>query len=300
MDPIYSVSSFPTTPYPGVKYFNVNTLTLGIYNEGDWEYFNPYTLALPADSFSQLPSGDAAVDVSYPGSGVYGTSVIDPSFYLSGIETGYINNSTDPYTIFSGQDNLIIRADNSLFLSKKGIKITVEPGDTLFYGSFVDINNNSLPDMVDSDAEYRLPITSYYNESDLSSNPAIYLKVGDSISVLLEGADPFNIYDSFGNLVFTETGLAETYTFNSVGQYIYGTGGIINISYAFNSSGIDPSSFLDNINSGSVNNSATEYTTVLNKDALVIDANNTTTTYNSLTNITVSAGATLFYGDLKI
>ena len=300
MDPIYSVSSFPITPYPGVKYFNVNTLTLGIYNEGDWEYFNPYTLALPADSFSQLPSGDAAVDVSYPGSGVYGTSVIDPSFYLSGIETAYINNSTGPYTIFSGQDNLIIRADNSLFLSKKGIKITVESGDTLFYGSFVDINNNSLPDMVDSDAEYRSPFVFYYTDSDFGDYPTLNIKVGDGFYVEPLGLDPFEIFDSFGNLIYNNQLFTDVYTFQSVGQYTYTGGGVINVSYSFNSSGIDPSSFLDNINSGSVNNSATEYTTVLNKDALVIDSNNTTTTYNSLTNITVPAGSTLFYGDLKI
>ena len=300
MDPIYSVTSFPSVPYPGVKYFNLNTLTLGIYNNDSWEYFNPYQLSLPADSLGQLPSGDAAVDVSYLGSGFYGTSGIDPSFYLSGIDTGYINNSSEIYTIFSSQDNLIIRADGSLFFSQSGIRITVNPGDTLFYGLLVDANNNKLPDMVDSDAEYRLPTISYLVQSDLASNPTINLKSGDGINILLEGADPFEIYDSSGIVVFTETGSSETYFFNSVGQYTYTGGGAINVSHPFNSSGLDPSSFLSDISSGSINNSNSEYTTCLAKDTLVIDSSNTTTTYNSLTSITVPAGATLFYGDLKI
>ena len=67
---IYAVNSFPSKPYPGASYYNIPLKLLGTFKDNKWEYYDPFVLILPPDSYDvdgdEIPDEfDPYVEIRY-------------------------------------------------------------------------------------------------------------------------------------------------------------------------------------------------------------------------------------------
>lgn len=181
MSSVYTVTSFPTKPYEGASYFNVNLRVLGTFKDGQWKYYKPFKSNLPADSYDLDNDGipdefdtDVAVDISdgkttFPNTG---TSVDLTSLTTNVESPTTVNTTTSDITKnLSGPGTFILMTEEPSLLPGGDPDITTTiitippgqtsvicpPGTILTKVTLVDDDGDGIPDKFDDDTGYTAP-----------------------------------------------------------------------------------------------------------------------------------------------
>jgi len=238
MPSVYTVTSFPTKPYEGASYFNVNLRILGTFRNNKWYYYQPFSLKLPADSYDIDNDGipdelDDSVQLDYTG-GEFKTpsgnlSIPDPSS-ISDTITGCTQNGTDKDKIFTpGGPGFIVLDDGSIITFLIGpenldpglppeqvLTVTCPPKATIFTcEGFGDLDGDGILDIYDTDAGYTPPgefegtgvdVSLFLDPIDggsknKSGGPYGFYATGDGLVICPDGDF---VFFKFGDLVQVE------------------------------------------------------------------------------------------------
>jgi len=196
MPSVYTVTSFPTKPYEGASYFNVNLRTLGTFKDGQWKYYKPFKSSVPADSYDLDNDGipdefdtDVSLDVSsgkatFPSSG----TELDLTSITTSVESPATTNttSTDLIKTISGpgtftmvtEDLPLITGEDPTLITKiitvppgEEIELTLPPGTILTKCTLIDDDGDGIPDKFDNDMGYTAP--GFFDSTEF--DPSLYL-----------------------------------------------------------------------------------------------------------------------------
>ena len=196
MPSVYTVTSFPTKPYEGASYFNINLRVLGTFRDGQWKYYKPFKSNLPADSYDLDNDGipdefdtDVSINISsgkatFPSSG----TELDLTDITTNVESPATTNttSTDLVQTISGPGTFaIVTEETSLItggdpiLTTKIItvspggeqEVTLPPGTILTKVTLIDDDGDGIPDKFDNNTGYIAP--GYFGSTDF--DPSLYL-----------------------------------------------------------------------------------------------------------------------------
>lgn len=235
MSSVYTVTSFPTKPYEGASYFNVNLRVLGTFRNNQWEYYRPFSLKLPVDSYDIDNDGipdelDDSVELNYTG-GEFKTPsgnlcVPDPSAISSTITSSIQNGTTDDKIFTPGGPGFLLLDDGTIITFLVGsenldpglapedvLTITCPPGGTIFTcEGFEDSDGDGILDIYDFDTGYTPPgefedtgvdISLFLDPIDggsknKSGGPYGFYATGDGLVICPEGDF---VFFKFGDLV---------------------------------------------------------------------------------------------------
>ena len=101
-----------------------------------------------------IPDG-LDTDAGYTGSGDFGGCVgIDPSLFLSNVDSGSTNATPNSFSTTATSDGVIISNTCEVKVFKAGTQLSLEPGDTMFLGDPIDSDGDGIPNELDIDANY--------------------------------------------------------------------------------------------------------------------------------------------------
>ena len=94
-------------------------------------------------------------DAGYPGSGDYVCSGVNPSLFLAPVDSGSSNLTSIDFSYTTQKDVLIVDVNTcEVSFFKAGSNITLKSGSTVFAGTFIDSDQDGLPNPVDTSANY--------------------------------------------------------------------------------------------------------------------------------------------------
>jgi hypothetical protein len=320
---IYIVSSWPSVPYEGGNYFNVPKNKLGVYRGGRWSYYDPFTAKLPIDSydldFDGIPDEfDPETVADYPGSGPYTNPngyIIPIGSYLNPVGKSLVNNSTVTSVKTSDCEGLLILADGGLHFFQPGDVFDFPPQATMFCGTYLDSDSDGIVDPFDTNVNY--PGSGPYDGGVLDPSLLLSPLNGDgstnqtSTSVKITTKDGGFTINPDGSITYF--GLGDVINYSPSTVVFFGTfsdadgdgipdGVDLDAGYPgagdFSTcTGVDPSLFLVNVDSGSTNSSSTTFSTTARKSGIIITANCELFIFNSGQSIEVNPNDTVFFGD---
>lgn len=227
MSQIYAVTSFPSNPYEGASYYNVQLQLLGTFRNNTWSYYKPRTLKLPADSYDIDQDGipddvDSSIDLTYT-SGTFTTpsgneANPNPSD-ISGSITSVTQNGTDTDKSFTPTGpGFIVLDDGTIITFNFGpgntTPIDLPPGSTLFLcDGLIDGDGDGIPDDFDTEAGYQPP----GNFENTGIDPSLFLDPIDSGSKNTSGKT-YGFYASQGGMLLCADG---NFSFFKQNQLVY-------------------------------------------------------------------------------
>lgn len=320
---IYIVSDWPSVPYEGGNYFNVPENKLGVYQGGRWTYHDPFIAKLPIDSydldFDGIPDEfDPETVADYAGSGPYTNPngfVIPIDQYLNPIGKSLVNNSEVTSIKTSDCDGLLILGDGSLHFFNSGDVFDFPPKAAMFCGSYIDSDSDGIVDLFDADANYAG--SGFYDSGLIDPSLLLSPLIGDgsinntSTSIKFNAQNGGFSINPNGSVSYFDKGDTVNYTPSTVvffGSFSDVDGdGIpdgVDLDAGYNGvgdfstcTGVNPSLFLQNVDSGSTNSSATPFSLVAKKNGISINAACEIFIFKPGQTINLNPGDTVFFGD---
>ena len=323
---IYIVSDWPSVPYEGGNYFNVPKNKLGVYRGGRWVYYDPFMAKLPIDSydldFDGIPDEfDPETVADYPGSGPYTNPdgyIIPMNDYLNPVGKSLVNNSTVTSIKTSDCEGLLILADGSLHFFQPGDVFNFPPKATMFCGTYVDSDGDGIVDPFDTNVNYAgsgpfdggnidpslllSPLNGDGSRNDTTTSVKITAKDGG----FLINPDGSIGYFAAGDIIdYTPSTVVFFGTFSDADGDGIPDGVDLDAGYPgagdFSTcTGVNPSLFLTNVDSGSTNSSLTTFSLSAKKHGIIITTNCEVVIFSAGESIELAPNDTVFFGDSLI
>ena len=290
-----------------VTFVGTGEVTITALQAGNDQYFKSSS----TQTFTIIP----VTDSGYTGSGEFGDTGVDPSLILNNIDSGSTNSTSSATSITAEQGGMIVTPTGSMRFFKTGETISLAPGETIFFGDITDSNSDGIPDNLVTDSGD----TGSGEFGDTGVDPSLILNNIDSGSTN-STSSATSITAEQGGMIVTPTGsmrffkTGETISLAPGETIFFGdvtdsnsdgipdnlvTDSGYTGSGDFGDTGVDPSSLLNNIDSGSTNSTSSTTSITAEQGGMIVTPTGSIRLFKAGETILLEPGETIFFGDLK-